>query len=141
MRVYKVIWTVLLLLVMVFPAAAEDTDNLLVNGDFEQINGQGLPSGWYTDAYVHQEGYTLWSLSDDARGGEHSASISNFGDNDARFAQRVEVEPNSLYCFSGYVKVIDMSDYGRGANLSIDGLYVFSECLYSATDDWVLLEL
>lgn len=141
MRSCKWLWITLLLLLLVFPAMAEDADNLLVNGGFETLNGQGLPSGWYTDAYVQQEGYTLWSVSDDARTGEHSAVVQNFGDNDARFAQRVEVEPNSLYCFSGYVKVLDMTDYGRGANLSIDGLYVFSESLREATDGWVRLEL
>ena len=141
MRSFKWMWITLLLLLLALPAMAEDSDNLLVNGGFETLNGQGLPSGWATDAYVRQEGFTLWSVSDDARTGEHSAVIQNFGDNDARFAQRVEVEPNSLYCFSGYVKVLDMTDYGRGANLSIDGLYVFSESLHSVSDDWVRLEL
>ena len=141
MRSCKWLWITLLLLLLAFPVLAEDSDNLLVNGSFETLNGQGLPSGWYTDAYVHQDGYTMWSVSEDARTGEHSAMIQNFGDNDARFAQRVEVEPNSLYCFSGYIKVLDMTDYGRGANLSIDGLYVFSKSLNNATDDWVYLEL
>ena len=141
MRSCKWLLITLLLLLAVFPAAAEGTDNLLVNGDFEALNGQGLPSGWYTDAYVKQDGFTLWEVSDDARGGEHSALITNFGDNDARFAQRVDVEPNAFYCLSGYVKVLEMCDYGRGANLSIDGLYVFSDSLYAATEDWVYLEL
>ena len=141
MRACKWLLITLLLLLMVFPAAAESADNLLVNGDFESLNGQGLPSGWYTDAYVKQDGYTLWSVSEDARGGDHSAVITNFGDNDARFAQRVEVEPNAYYCLSGYVKVLEMCDYGRGANLSIDGLYIFSESLYDVSGEWEYLEL
>ena len=141
MRFAKGMLIVFLLCLLVCPALAEDSENLLVNGSFETLNGQGLPSGWYTDAYVHQEGYTLFSVSEDARTGERSASIENFGDNDARFAQQVAVEPDSLYCLSGYVKVLGMTDYGRGANLSIDGLYIFSDSLYDVTDDWVYLEL
>ena len=141
MRNFKILLIALLLLLLACPALAEDADNLLVNGSFETLNGKQLPSGWYTDAYVHQEGYTLWSMSEDARTGTYSASIENFGDNDARFAQKVAVEPDTFYCLSGYVKVLGMSDYGKGANLSIDGLYVFSESIYDVTEEWVYLEL
>ena len=134
------LWLLLLLLVCL-PALAEESGNLLVNAGFENLNGQGLPTGWQTDAWYHQEGYTLWSVSDDARSGGHSASIQNFGENDARFLQEVAVEPNSYYCFSGYIKVLEMNDQGRGANLSIGGLYIFSKGIFDASDDWRYVEL
>ena len=72
-------------------ASAGDEDNLLVNGSFEAVDEEGMPSGWYTEAYVRQAGYTTYAVSDDAHGGVRSARIHNLGMNDARFAQRVAV--------------------------------------------------
>jgi hypothetical protein len=46
-----------------FCAEAEEIgENLLVNGDFSLINAEGMPEGWYTDAYFHDDGYTLFSV-------------------------------------------------------------------------------
>ena len=50
-------------------ASAQDKDNLLVNGSFEAVDEDGMPSGWYTEAYVRQAGYTTYAVSDDAHGG------------------------------------------------------------------------
>ena len=65
--------------------------NLLLNGDFSLTDEDGLPSDWYTDAYILEPGYTSFSM---LKGdGEHpcAAQIHNIGSNDARFAQVVEV--------------------------------------------------
>lgn len=140
-NVIRLMTALLLLLAAACPALAEDDGNLLVNGGFETLNDRNLPLGWYTEAYVQQEGFTVYSVSDYARTGEHGARIHNLGLNDARFAQRVAVEPDTLYCFSGYVKVAEMAGEGRGANLSIEGLYVFSESVYEVSEDWVYLAL
>lgn len=121
--------------------AQEDTGNLLYNGGFEWTDEDGLPDGWYTDAYVRQEGYTTYRLSEEARTGSSCAVVDNLGMNDARFAQSVAVEPESLYRLSGWIRAEGILDSGRGANLSIEGVYVFSESVYDSQGEWTYVEL
>ena len=120
---------------------AGEEDNLIVNGSFEVLDEEGMPSAWYTEAYIRQAGYTAYAISDDAHSGAASARIHNLGMNDARFAQRVAVEPGALYCLSGWIKVESMEDAGRGANLSIEDLYVFSESVFDADGEWHYVEM
>ena len=117
-----------------------NAENLLVNGSFEELDENDMPVGWGTDAYVQDTGYTVFCVeNNNAQNGQNAASIRNIGENDARFTQRVEVNPDSLYRFSGYFRTADVEG-GRGANLSIEGLYVFSESLYDTLDEWTYLE-
>ncbi len=132
--------TVVLLCLLPFSALAQESDNLLYNGSFDILGSDGLPDGWYTDAYVRQEGYTVWEVSEDARTGQYSALVNNLGMNDARFAQTVRVEPESMYCLSGWIKADQILDAGRGANLSIEGLYVFSESIFDSEGEWLYIE-
>ena len=119
---------------------AANAENLLMNGSFEELDENGMPVGWTTDAYVQDTGYTVFSIEkSNAQDGQNAASIRNIGENDARFSQRVEVKPDSLYRFSGYFRTSDVAG-GRGANLSIEGLYVFSESLYDTLNEWTYLE-
>lgn len=127
----------MLLLPVVF---AEETINLLENADFEILNEDGLPAGWTTEAYLTRTGITEFSVTDNAKSGEHAVVIENFDMNDARFAQSVEVEPNSTYRLSGWILADDVWDAGHGANLSIGGVYVFSESLYETEGEWVFIE-
>ena len=130
----------LLFILMLSLFGFSEAENMLTNGSFEEIDSEGHPIGWIEDAYNRDEGYTVFSITDgDAEDGHRAASIRNIGQNDARFAQRVEVEPESLYRFSGYIRAKDIEE-GRGANLSIEGLYVFSESLYDTDGEWQYLE-
>lgn len=127
---------------MLLPCAyAEETVNLLINPGFEQVDADGMPIGWRTDAYLNVEGLTLYSVVDEAHSGEKSAEIVNLDYNDARFYQTVAVEPNTSYRLSGYIKAWDTLDEGRGANLSIKDVYVFSESVYESADEWVYVEV
>lgn len=137
-------WLTLLLalLMLVMPGYAEEDDaNLLYNGGFEYLDESGLPDGWYTDAYVRQEGYTTYGMSGDAHGGENAAVVNNLGLNDARFAQSVSVKPETLYRLSGWIMADDILDSGLGANLSIEGVYVFSESVFHTEGGWQYVEL
>ena len=67
--------------------------------------------------------------------------VENMSVNDARWAQVVEVEPNTLYRFSAIVRAEGVGLEGYGANLSIGGLNVYSEMLYDTDGDWVELSL
>ncbi len=128
----------LLILSLVQTGAAEG--NLLVNGSFEETDDKGLPAGWRSDAYNMDTGYTVFSVSaEEPREGSSCAGIRNIGDNDARFSQQVSVEPESLYRFSGYIRTRDVTE-GRGANLSVEGLYTFSESVMDTSDGWQYIE-
>ena len=130
------------LLLAVAALGEEAQENLLYNGSFEAIGEDGMPDGWYTDQYNRQEGYTNFAvLTGDAQEGQHSVQIENLGDNDARFAQTVEVEPESLYCLSGYIRAEEIPDSGLGANLSVEGLYVFSESVFDTAGQWQYVEM
>ncbi len=111
--------------------------NLIVNGTFEQADKDGLPSGWYADAYVSTVGYTTYSLGEGFIGG--AAHIVNNAPNDARFAQRVSVSPDTLYRLRGFIRADAQS--GRGANLSVEGVTAFSESMYSTDGNWIEVSL
>ena len=127
-----------MLFMLLFSVAA--AENLLENGSFESVNGDGMPLAWETDAYVLDEGYSVFSVSEDSpKDGLRCARIRNNGMNDARLAQTVRVEPETLYRFSGYIRAKGIKE-GRGANLSLEGLYVFSESVYDSNNEWVYIE-
>ena len=128
----------LLFLLLTGMATAEET-NLLKNPGFEALDSDGLPSDWFTDAYRTMAGYTIYSLGEHPHSGEHCVEIENIGQNDARFAQTVPVEPDSMNRLSGWVRADDIADSGHGANISIADVYVFSRSLYS-TDGWEYVE-
>ncbi len=129
------------ILLLICPlAAALDEVNLLANPGFEELGANGLPVGWYTDAYVKREGVSQFSVTDSAKGGQSAVLIENFDMNDARFAQTVKVRPNAMYRLSGWIKADHILDAGHGANLSVEGVYVFSESVYDTQGDWVYIE-
>ena len=106
--------------------------NLLVNGDFSQLDADGMPTGWYTDYYVD------WAWPDQPEPifevTENGASVKNPAALDARFAQQVSVEPDALYCLKGKIRA--NAQGGLGANLSVDGVYAFSPSVFQAEDEW-----
>ncbi|MBQ8072481.1 MAG: phospholipid carrier-dependent glycosyltransferase [Clostridia bacterium] len=130
----------ILLHVLLLLCAGSAAENLLANGSFEETDAQGNLIGWSEDAYILEEGYTVFSVqAEEGNSDNHVASIRNIGANDARFSQTVSVEPESLYRFSGLIKAKNVQD-GRGANLSIEGLYVFSESVFDTDGVWQRIE-
>ena len=129
-----------LTLLMCLSAAAEET-NLLANGGFETLDASGNPEGWYPTAYRTQEGYSRIAVtSEKAHSGQYSAVVENASANDARYTCTVSVEPSSLYRLSAYVLVDSMEDTGNGANLGIEGIYSYSDCLFDTGSEWRYLE-
>ena len=131
----------LAVLLLCVAAAAEETDeNLLYNGDFEILDEEGLPDGWFTDAWLMDPGYTLYGVTEGMGGsGTYAVSVNNTAKNDARFAQQVDVEPETMYCLSGYVRADGIMD-GLGANLSVEGVYAFSEKAFDTDGKWKYIE-
>ncbi len=141
-KLQRMFMALMLVCMLLFSGTAYVEDgNLIKNGSFEQLDSDGLPSEWYTDAYVNRVGVSAYSVTDEARTGNVAAVVQNFDSNDARFAQRVKVEPNTMYRLSGYIKASEIPDAGRGANLSIDGVYVFSDSVFDSAGEWRYVEL
>jgi Gpi18-like mannosyltransferase len=120
---------------------AAEEENLLANGSFETLDASGLPAQWFTQAYINDPGYTDYRVLGGARDGQNAALVENFGANDARFAQIVSVEPNTVYKLSGFVHTEDIPDAGMGANLSVADVYVFSDSVYGTQAGWQELTL
>lgn len=132
----------LLTIVLLLPlhSMAAET-NLLQNTGFEQLDSNGMPKEWRTDAYRSTEGYTLFSVTEDTQNGS-CVMIRSLALNDARFLQTVKVEPSSIYRLSGYVKASDVGTEGWGANLSVDGVYLNDvSSVYDSDGEWVYTEI
>ena len=136
---FSLIMVFLMLTVMLFTAGSASAENLLVNADFSAVDEDGIPEHWYTDAYYPQTGYSVFSTGKNGQEGGNTVSIRNINENDARFAQTVAVEPDSLYMLSGYISAEEISG-GHGANLSIEGIYAFSEQIYDTDGEWQYIE-
>ncbi len=124
-----------LLFVLTPKKSAPAGANLIAESDFSGLRAG--ESAWYTDAYVMRQEYTEFSF-DEGRDGGVSGHIVNKIGNDARFAMDVDVEPDSLYCLSGWIRA-DCRE-GLGANLSVAGVYAFSEPVYDTAGEWKHVE-
>ena len=137
------IFIIFVTVIFCYSAANTEKDyfNLLYNGDFE-IPGEDddtIPEGWDTGEYFEGHGYTTFQLTEDPDGNRGMVTmIKNHYGNDARLVQYVDVDPDTVYRLSGYIKTENVAE-GRGANLSIEGLYAFSESVYG-THNWQYVE-
>ena len=112
-------------------------EELLANGGFEAVTGEDLPEGWLPESYLNDPDLTSFRLAGGKEGG--GIEIESRFPNDARFYQTVSVEPDAVYRFSGYVRA--SAEGGAGANLSVSGIYVFSEPVFETGDEWEYVEL
>ncbi|MBQ6594463.1 MAG: glycosyltransferase family 39 protein [Clostridia bacterium] len=114
-------------------AACGEEENLLLNGGFSEAEGGG-PSGWFEDMW-RQDGASSLALVDDEQRGA-CVYIRNDAANDARFAQTVRVEPDTLYRISALCKARGVGEEGIGANLSVQNTYEHSEDLRDTGGEW-----
>ena len=126
-------------LLILWPHSSSASGNLLLNADFMELDDDDLPVDWYTDAYILDAGYSLFSYAEGDSEHPMAVVIQNIGENDARYAQTVDVEPDSLYLLSGFVKAENVEG-GHGANLSVEGVYAFSEQYYDTEGQWQYIE-
>ena len=112
--------------------------NLLSNGSFEEgaYSPTDSPTDWAPEAWQPSAVFT-WDDSQ-ARTGDKSVSINAPVENDARWNQTVDLELNTLYSLSGWIKT-DSVDGGAGANLSLSGgshTFTHSEGVFG-THEWM----
>ena len=130
-----------LLLTLCFGAVAlaEEGENLLKNGDFSEIDGDA-PANWRKDMWLTDAGVSLLSVDPNGFDG-NCVTVTNVDENDARFAQTVAVEPDTLYRVSGMIRASGCDGDGYGATLSIEDVFVYSDGVYDTDGDWQYVEL
>jgi hypothetical protein len=116
-----------------------DSVNLLLNGGFEEGNYSPIaaPDSW-TKEQFDSSSVMLWDNTDSFEG-NRSVKISLTTHNDARWMQTVNVEPNTNYRVSGWIK----TDYASGTQRADLDAFLFlvehpihhSRPLFS-TSDW-----
>lgn len=134
------LFAALFLLLCGMPAFAEESDNLIYNGDFSVSDGAGMPDGWSRDMWITDSGVSFMGVSEDGLSGS-CVEIINADANDARFSQTVSVEPDSIYRFSCDVRAENCPDDGYGANISFEDTFVYSDILYDTDDEWQRLSV
>ena len=117
------------------PAWAEGAENLVVNGDFSQLDGQGLPVGWSREMWFTDEGVSKLYIDSDGYEGA-CVAVVNADPNDARFAQTLRVEPDSLYRFSCMVRAENCGEAAYGATLSFKDTFSYSESVVDTAGAW-----
>ena len=128
-----------LLICAALPASAEG-ENLLVNGSVEDVSTMGTPTLWSKEVWFTDAQVSSLTVEEDGVDG-NCLCVSSASVNDARWAQTVTVQPDTIYRFSAMVRAEGIGEDGYGANLSISGLGVYSDMLYDTGGDWVELSL
>ncbi len=105
---------------------------LIQNGDFSLLDDQNLPQNWYTESYVQAPYDTFFDLVKEE--GKTYAHIKTTSENDARYAQHLDVDSDSLYKLSAKVKA--QAEGGMGANFSVQDVYVFSNAVYDTQGEF-----
>ena len=137
MRKFFCLFFALLMLSSSLAALAEG--NLLTNGDFSEVSGAN-PVGWSREMWFTDEGVSVLTVEEDGYEG-NCISVSNVGLNDARFAQTVSVEPNTLYRIACMCKASGGGETGIGATISIKDTFCYSDALLDTGGEWTPLEL
>ncbi len=131
------VWLLAAALLAAWPALAEE--NLLQNGDFEQVH-DGWPVSWEEDMWLYDVGVTYLELREGGADGGLCALVENVSSNDARFVQTVEVQPDTVYRLTGFVKAEGIDpETGAGASLSVIGSYGMFPSVYDTGGEWTEL--
>jgi len=129
-----------LMLILSACAYAGAEENRITNGDFSIIDASGLPEGWSREMWFTDAGVSNLYVDENGYDG-NCIAVVNADPNDARFAQTISVEPDSLYRFSCMVKVEDCGAEGHGATLSFENCFSYSESVKDTNGEWEELEV
>ncbi len=113
-------------------------NNLLKNPGFEDAD---KPYSWDQDIWEASDGQKeIKVVSDVFHSGKQCAVIINTKEGDSRLKQTVDVEPDSIYKISGWIKTENVGEEQKGANFSIYMLQVTSTDV-KGTTDWKYIEM
>ena len=138
--------TVLLIIVMVIAliptiSLCSEVQNILFNNSFE-LTKDDAPANWIKKSWNNDPGSVEYKIeTDNPHSGEKYVSITNKIENHSRYIQSVLVEENKKYKISCYIKTENVSEKGKGANISIEKQLVTSRRIKGTTKDWEYVEL
>ena len=121
-------------------ACALAEENLVVNGDFSIIDANGMPEGWRREMWFTDAGVSNLHMDENGYAGS-CITVVNADENDARFAQTIAVEPNTIYRASCMVKVENCGESGHGATLSFEDTFSYSDSIRDTAGEWQYLEV
>ena len=119
--------------------AFADGENIINNGDFESVQ-DGMPTGWEKAMWFTDEGVSLLTVEADGYEG-NCISVRNVGINDARFVQTISVEPDSIYRITAMCRASGIPESSKGATLSVDSTFSYSNEAFDTNGEWIPLEL
>lgn len=123
-----------LLLGSAIPGYAE---NLIRNAGFENFSSDKIVADWMVDFWNSNS--SIGVTDQKVRSGKYAAIIDSAKENDVRLIQRIMVEPETVYRFTGWVATEGIPAGKFGANLSVLGGLVRSASI-SGTNEWQLME-
>ncbi len=129
------------LILMLIGRSALASENLLENGGLEAVDAYGEPAAWTAAMWYWDEGVSVLTLSPDGFAGGRALHIRNASENDARFRQTIDVEPDTCYRITAKVRASGADRDRAGAGLSIDNSFVSSEQVYDTQGAWRDLSL
>ena len=127
-----------LIMIPCLGAAALAEENLIKNGDFSEVEGT-MPRDWEPQMWLTDAGISKLYVEPDGYEG-NCIAVENVDANDARFAQTVTVEPDSLYRISAMIRAEGCDESSYGATLSIEGLFCYSPSVYETHGRWDYVE-
>jgi alpha-L-arabinofuranosidase len=118
-------------------SAAEQPQNLLRNGSFDQL-ANGQPVNWRTETW---SGQAQFDVIAPGKEGDRAVTIRSTGGADAAWGTDIAVQPRSFYRLAGWVKTENViNNGGHGAQLSIHELGTYRSPALTGTKDWTRLE-
>ena len=130
------LFLILAALLACMPAYADAADgNLVFNGDFSLLDSSGLPEGWQKEMWHTDAGISHLYLSEEGYEG-NCIAVVNADPNDARFVQTIDVERDTIYCFSCMVRAEDCGADGYGATISFADCFSYSEEAMDTGGEW-----
>ncbi len=136
MRKFTALLIALIIIAAPMGVAFADEAVYIENSDFSEVYSDGIPTGWYSEAWYDEGGeYEIDTVQMD---GVSCLHIISCQDNDVRLCKEITAEPNSYYRFSCDVKTAGI-EYGGGANISVVDTFAASEPVYGA-EDWTRIE-
>lgn len=137
MRKLLAVSVMLIVLLGAATAFATPNSDLIENGSFDATAAGELPDGWYFDAWLKETSDAALNM-DNGRTGM-AVHIINYIENDVRLCRNIEVEGNSYYRISCYIKTAGVTG-GAGANISVADTLAASTARLNDSD-WEYVEL
>ncbi|MBQ3864429.1 MAG: glycosyltransferase family 39 protein, partial [Clostridia bacterium] len=115
---------IIFLFCLVAGSALADGENLILNGDFEQMAATELPTGWTYSSWLSD--VSTFTVYNEGYDGGNCIGIVNSENNDARFEQTVSVKPDTYYHISAYIYAEQCGDVGVAAVISVADSFAVS---------------